>query len=532
MSPTPFQTLVIKAPEVPMRARVSPVVLVVALILGLFVPAFEDGYWPWLRMLNRLVAAVCACSVIHTLEYAVHARFLKHKALVRVMVQLALLVAGFVGGLTAVYVVGRPLRSIGDGGTALVAILAGMVWLISASMGSMLVMVLDRLIRPLTQEFRSRLNAAVLALVSMTAFIAYWVATVGYKALHLADNSNLISYSLDLGFGTVWTFEPAQLHAWTGSDDFMAQTYLMFLVMIAIPAVMSASGKMSEALMSILEPIQSGFEALGRGELDFRISEQGTADVARLNRTFNKMVSSLHLAKRMENAFGSYVSEEILDQIKNQHGEANLEPTLRIATVFFADIRGFTSLSERINPKQLLAVLNRFYEEVANVVEAHQGFLVQYIGDAVVVVFNGPMDQPNHADMAAACAVDVQRAVQSLNEQALFPEAGDLEIGIGVATGPMVAGNLGDSAHLLQYTVLGDTVNQASRLTGLTPPGAVYVNQRNAEMIDPANNALPLEPVQVKGRARKLVPHQIWPSTEFTDVTEIRVLRNRTESVQ
>ena len=82
-----------------------------------------------------------------------------------------------------------------------------------------------------------------------------------------------------------------------------------------------------------------------------------------------------------------------------------------------------------------------------------------------------------------------------------------------------VAGNLGDSDHLLQYTVLGDTVNQASRLTGLTPPGAVYVNQRNAEMIDPNHDPIALDPVKVKGRARKVQPHQIWPRMEFTDVT-------------
>ena len=69
--------------------------------------------------------------------------------------------------------------------------------------------------------------------------------------------------------------------------------------------------------------------------------------------------------------------------------------------------------------------------------------------------------------------------------------------------------------------MLGDTVNQASRLTGLTPPGAVFVNQRNAEMIDPAHDPVTLDAVKVKGRARKLVPHQIWPRTEYTDVTEV-----------
>jgi len=503
------------------RRSLSPAILVATIFIGIFIPGLEDGGWPWVRLINHIVAAMCACSLIHSFEHSVHHRFSRHGTALRLMIQLTLIVTMFCGGLAALYLVGVPLRSIGDGGTALIAIVGATLWLMSASMGSLLVLLLERVIRPLFKDFKSRMNAAMLALVGLTAFVAYWAAQIGYRTLHTTDTTLPTIFHLDLGFGPVWSLDPAQAQVWAESTDIMAQTYFIFFVMSATPAVMSASAKMATALMSNLDPLRRGFEAVARGELDFRIPEQGTADFSRLNRTFNQMVKSLNLAKRMEHAFGAYVSGEILEQIRNQHGEANLEPTLRMATVFFADIRGFTSMSERINPKQLLAVLNRFYEEVATVVHAHQGFLVQYIGDAVVVVFNGPLDQPNHADMAAACAIDVQRAVKKLNEQELFPESGDLAIGIGVATGPMVAGNLGDSAHLLQYTVLGDTVNQASRITGLTPPGAIYVNQRNAEMIDPIHDPLALDPVKVKGRARKLIPHQIWPRAEYTDVTEV-----------
>ena len=522
MAPAHHHTLIMRAPVIGRRARVSPIILVVLVMVGILLPGTDDGVWPWLRIAVRVSAAICACSLIHTLEHNVSARFSRHGTGYRFLIQVSLMLFGMIGGLAAVYLLGVPLRSIGDGGTTLVAIVCGSLWLLSASMGSTLVLVIDRVIRPLFQDFKSRMNAAMLALVGLTAMLAYWAAQIGFTVLHQPDEALPTIFHVNLGFGPVWTMDPAQLKALTASSEFLAQTYFGFMVLLATPAVMSASAKMSAALMSNLEPLRRGFAAIKRGELDFRIPEHGTADFAKLNRTFNQMVQSLNLAKRMENAFGAYVSEEILDQIRSQHGEANLEPTLRMATVFFADIRGFTSMSERINPKQLLAVLNRFYEEVATVVEAHQGFLVQYIGDAVVVVFNGPMDQPNHADMAAACAVDIQRAVARLNETRPFPEAGDLHIGIGVATGPMVAGNLGDSGHLLQYTVLGDTVNQAARITGLTPPGSVYVNQRNAEMIDPSHDPMPLEAVKVKGRARKLVPHQIWPRAEYTDVTEIR----------
>lgn len=476
----------------------------------------------WIRIANRVLAAMCMCSMAHALEDAWHLQFARRSLPQRILAHLSLMMGTTVFCIVIAYVVGVPLKSIGDGGTGLVVVMSGMLWLNLAAAGSLLVMLLDRIIRPFTHEFHNRMNTAVLTLVGLMAFAAYWTATAGYDALHLSGEAMPTVFKLDLGFGAVWNMDPVYVKTWTSSTEFMAQTYFAFMVAMATPAMMSASAKLAQTLMADLDPIRSGFAAVARGELDFRIPEEGTTDFAALNATFNTMVQSLGMAKRMEHAFGAYVSGEILDQIKNQHGEANLEPTLRMATVFFADIRGFTTLSERINPKQLLAILNRFYEEVATVVQAHRGFLVQYIGDAVVVVFNGPLEQPNHAEMAAACAIDVQRSVDRLNALELFPEAGDLQIGIGIATGPLVAGNLGDSGHLLQYTVLGDTVNQAARLTGLTPPGAVYVNLRNAEMIDPSYDPLPLDAVKVKGRARKLQPHQIWPCVDHTDVTEIR----------
>ena len=522
MNGEPIHTLRMQATPAPTRPRRSPAVLMGALLVGFLIPTGNDDLWMWVRAINGIVAAVAICSLMHTAEQRWHDRFVDQGLAQRLLAHLSLMLAAVAFGTVAVYFVGIPLKTVGDGGTSLVVMIAGTLWLNNAAGGAVMVMVVDRIIRPFTREFRSRMNAAALTLVGLMALIAYWTAQAGVDVLQLSSNQTPSNLRLSLGLDRVWTMDPTLLQELTASGELMTQLYFALMIGVATPAMMSASGKLSQTLMANLDPIKAGFAAIARGELDFRIPEQGTSDFARLNATFNQMVQSLGMAKRMELAFGSYVSEEILDQIKSQHGEANLEPTLRMATVFFVDIRGFTTLSERINPKQLLAILNRFYEEVATVVQSHKGFLVQYIGDAVVVVFNGPLEQPNHADMAAACAVDIQRAVDRLNNLELFPEAGDLRIGIGVATGPLVAGNLGDSDHLLQYTVLGDTVNQASRLTGLTPPGAVYVNQRNAEMIDPNHDPIALDPVKVKGRARKVQPHQIWPRMEFTDVTEVR----------
>ena len=524
MVPAPLQTLVMKAPDFGRpRSRALPITLGVVLLVSLAVPQGDHSAWIALEIALSSIAAAATCSLLHRLEYRTHDRYIAYRTSARLMVQAVVFIASLGLGIAGMHLIGLPIQTRGYGAAFLASIFCGALWTMSASMGTILVILLERVVGSIMVELKARINLAMLVLVALTAVLSYWAAQLGYAMVDDSSGGMLSNWTLTFGFGKAIAMSPETYQALSESTNLLALSYLCFMVLLVAPAVMSASAKISNSLMANLEPLRLGFEAVSRGELDFRIPERGTTDFAKLNRTFNQMVQSLNLAKRMENAFGAYVSEAILDQIRNQHGEANLEPTLRMATVFFADIRGFTSLSERINPKQLLAVLNRFYEEVASVVEAHSGFLVQYIGDAVVVVFNGPMDQPNHADMAAACAVDIQRAVEKLNSEKLFPEAGDLHIGIGIATGPMVAGNLGDSGHLLQYTVLGDTVNQASRITGLTPPGAVYVNQRNSEMIDPRHDPQPLDAVKVKGRARKLVPYQIWPRAEFTDVTEVRL---------
>ena len=171
---------------------------------------------------------------------------------------------------------------------------------LSASMGSTLVLVIDRVIRPLFQDFKSRMmppcshwwahrNAGVLG------------RTDGFTVLHQPDEAIPTIFHVNLGFGPVWTIDPAQLKALTDPlSSWRRPTFAS--VMLATPAVMSASAKMSAALMSNLEPLRRGRGHQAR-RARLRIPEQGTADFAKLNRTFNQMVQSLNLAKRMENAF-------------------------------------------------------------------------------------------------------------------------------------------------------------------------------------------------------------------------------------
>ena len=227
----------------------------------------------------------------------------------------------------------------------------------------------------------------------------------------------------------------------------------------------------------------------------------------KLSRAFNGMVGSLALAQRMDRAYGAYLGKQVSERIRAQHGEAALPASSRVASFFFADIRGFTSMSEKLEPAQVLGILNRYFEKVVAIIDAHEGYLNKFIGDAVVVVFNAPLDQPDHAERAVRCAIAIQQEVARLNEAGAFPEVGGLFVGIGVASGPVVAGNLG-SQKQMEYTVIGDTVNLAARLTSKAPAGEVWVNAATAAALPPEMRGveLPAVPGEGQGAAGRRAP--------------------------
>jgi class 3 adenylate cyclase len=369
--------------------------------------------------------------------------------------------------------------------------LAYAAWVCSAAVGSLVVLVLDAIISALVPNFRSRVTLAILGLLTWGIAVALVL---------FANGESIVRRVLPTAAAAS---SPLGLQGMSG---------ILFglIVLLTGIAVISACSKLADAVMERLHPLTRAFELLGRGDMDVRLEEGGSRDFRALSRSFNEMVQSLTMARRVERAFGAYVGAHVLERIRAQHGESTFPPTSRVATVFFADIRGFTSMSERLAPAVVMDVLNRYFQKVVEVIDAHDGYLDKFVGDAVVVVFNAPIDQPDHAERAVRCAIALQQQVSALNQAGFFPEIGSMTVGIGVATGPLVAGNLG-GAQRVDYTVVGDTVNLAARLTGVAPPGEVWVNQTNAEALPPTLSREPLTAVRVKGKEAPVVPYRVWP---------------------
>ena len=224
--------------------------------------------------------------------------------------------------------------------------------------------------------------------------------------------------------------------------------------------------------------------------------------------TLERRVAADRQRRQLKQALSQYVSPSVVESILRDPSKLKLGGERRRMSVLFSDIRGFTTISEGMTPEQLVHVLNVYLNRMTNLVFAKNGVLDKYIGDAVMAFWNAPFDQPEHAKMAVLTALDMRTALAEMNREKAF---GDLElhIGLGVNTGEMVVGNVGGESRF-DYTVIGDNVNIASRLEGLTKEYRVPILITEATMTDLAGEILTrkLDRVAVKGKKEPIVIYE------------------------
>ncbi len=179
--------------------------------------------------------------------------------------------------------------------------------------------------------------------------------------------------------------------------------------------------------------------------------------------------------KMIHHTFRRYVSPEVVSQIlKSGKGQAALAGERRELSILFSDIRGFTSMSEQFSPEQVVTLLNRYFTPMTLLIRSSQGTVDKFIGDAIMAFWNAPLDVHNHAAKAVNTALAMHKALADLNIELQRDYGSSMDIGVGVHTGQVYAGNMGTS-DLLTYTAIGDSVNLASRLESLCPVYGVEV---------------------------------------------------------
>ena len=207
--------------------------------------------------------------------------------------------------------------------------------------------------------------------------------------------------------------------------------------------------------------------------------------------------------KRVRGAFQYYLTASVVEEMLRNPDKLKLGGEKKDLTVLFSDIRGFTSISERMTPDGLVKFLNEYLTKMTDVVFKYDGLLDKYIGDAVMAVWGAPLDQPDHARRACLTALDMLDELHRLQKKWSAEGLPVLNIGIGVNAGPMVVGNMG-SDRRFNYTVMGDSVNTGSRLEGLNKVYGtnIIVSQTTLEKVQEEFIARELDLVRVKGKGQ------------------------------
>ena len=225
--------------------------------------------------------------------------------------------------------------------------------------------------------------------------------------------------------------------------------------------------------------------------------------------------------REIQSMFGAYVDPEVVAQLVRNPDSIQLGGERREATVFFSDLAGFTDLSEKLPPEQMVEVVNAYLEQTSECLHKHGAYVDKYIGDAVMAVFGVPLPLPDHAIAACKSALEAHRTIETINKKYAAKVGVKLKVRIGLNTGEMIVGNLG-SSRKKNYTVMGDAVNLASRLEGANKAfgTGILIGQETARRVQGAIVTRPLARLRVKGKAQAIEVHTLHGLPEELSSTE------------
>ena len=208
-------------------------------------------------------------------------------------------------------------------------------------------------------------------------------------------------------------------------------------------------------------------------------------DRKRAEGELQRLAEQVELRNRfIRETFGRYLTDEVVASLLDSPTGLQLGGEKRKVTMVMADLRGFTSLSERITPERVVAILNRYLAAMVKIIKQYQGTIDEFIGDAIFVLFGAPIWQEDDAQRAVACALQMQSAMASVNQQNRQEGLPEVEMGIGVHTGQVVVGNIG-SPERMKYGVVGSHVNLTSRIQSYTIGGQILISEATRQAVGP-----------------------------------------------
>jgi adenylate cyclase len=282
----------------------------------------------------------------------------------------------------------------------------------------------------------------------------------------------------------------------------------VFLLVVGIVAAVGLALFAANSVAAPLKDVVAAMAQVERGRLDGLCPVVSTDEIGAVAEGFNRMLHGLREREIVKETFGKYVTPEIRDEILA--GRISGEGELKEVTILFADIRDFTPWVEANAPREVVRDLNEYFTEMAEAIRAQHGLVLQFIGDEIEAVFGAPVATSDHAALAVRAALDMRGRLRAWNARREAAGKRALRHGIGIHTGTVLAGNIGGGGRL-SYALVGDPVNLASRIQGLTKDFMVdiLISEATRKSIGPTVSVDQLPAVRVKGRAEEVNVYRV-----------------------
>jgi adenylate cyclase len=275
---------------------------------------------------------------------------------------------------------------------------------------------------------------------------------------------------------------------------------LVFVITLLLAILVVAL--LSRAMSKPLYALRRSIEAIGKGNVNADVPAGLTGEFAEIGAAINAMLAGLRERDTIKRAFSGYISRQVMEAIMAKGESGALKGERRRITVLFADIRGFTAMSERMRPEEVVQLLSEFFDSMVEVVLRNQGTIDKYLGDGMMVIFGAPVEDPYQEEHAVTAALEMQAQLAELCDKWRLQGRPAIRMGIGINSGAAVVGNIGSEEHM-EYTAIGDTVNLAARLESATKElgSDIVVSEHTYDAVRPLFKWKPTGEMHVRGRA-------------------------------
>ncbi len=293
------------------------------------------------------------------------------------------------------------------------------------------------------------------------------------------------------------SYPPAYLVSVFSLAEFQSQQRLLALriTLIGLAALLVAALvglRLSRQLAQPIANLVSATREIRKGNYEVKLPRSSTREMNTLAESFNDMAAGLELKDRYHSVLHQVTDPQVAEELIA--GRVRLGGELREVTVVFCDIRGYTAMTVGRDPAEVIKILNGHLSALTHIVQAHRGVISQFVGDAIFTLFGAPKSYGDDAERAARCAWAMMRERECMNSESVEP----LRIGIGIASGQMVAGCIGSESRS-DYVVVGERVNLAARLCSAAAAGEILIDEETRIRAGDAVSSESLQPLSLKG---------------------------------